>query len=198
MANYDTHTQGKPQSLRQKVSSLSKELERVTQDVELLKVKEIVKDSLSVGESSSSKKNNNRKKKDTNKKYNTAISMRLELLQELQRRTTRKEKHAVIESPKMVEAIKLKVLENNEERRQQMEEALLASRRKVVTVVGGGKARAQFHISPEVDFESLLDDVCILWGDLESSEYRLVANYALSVGYFEKGLYEPSDKVYET
>ena len=30
-----------------------------------------------------------------------------------------------------------------------------------------------------------------------SSEYRLVANYALSVGYFEKGLYEPSDKVYE-
>ena len=43
MANYDTHTQAVLQSLRQKVSSLSKELERVTQDVDLLKVKEIVK-----------------------------------------------------------------------------------------------------------------------------------------------------------
>ena len=153
MANYDTHTQAVLRSLRQKVSSLSKELERVTQDVDLLKVKEIVKGSLSVGESSSSKKNI-KEKKDTTESHNTAISLRYELLQELQRRTIRNEKHAVIESPKMVEAIKLKVLENNEERRQQMEEALLASRREVVTVVGGGKARAQFHISPEVDFES--------------------------------------------
>ena len=160
MANHDTHTRAVLQSLRQKVSSLSKELERVTQDVELLKVKEKFKGSLSVSENSSSKKDKSSKNKN-NESQNTAISLRYELLQELQRRTAREEKHTVFESQKMVEAIKLKVLENNEERRQQMEQALLASRREVVTVVGGGKARAQFHISPEVDFESLLDDVCI-------------------------------------
>ena len=117
--------------------------------------------------------------------YNTGMNLRYELLQELSRRTMQKKAHIVVESLQMVQTMKLKVLEDNEKRRQQMIVAQQAATREVVTVVGGGKARAQFHISMDVDFESLLDDVCVLWGDLESSEYRLVGNYALSVDYFD-------------
>ena len=72
----------------------------------------------------------------------------------------------------MVDAMKSKVLEDNEKRRQGMIAAQKAAQREVVTIVGGGKTRSQFHISPDVSFESLLDDVCVLWGDLESSEYN--------------------------
>jgi Ca2+-binding EF-hand superfamily protein len=199
MANFDAHSIAVLDSLRAKAEHLSKQLSEVTQDVELLNIKEKVKGSLSnVGEFGGKVTKHYDDGDAENKgEVNTGMTLRYELLQELQRRTFRHRTHGVVETLHMVDAMKLKVLEDNEKRRQGMIAAQKAAQREVVTIVGGGKTRSQFHISPDVDFESLLDDVCVLWGDLESSEYRLVANYALSVGYFEKGLYLPSDKVYE-
>jgi Ca2+-binding EF-hand superfamily protein len=199
MANFETHSKAVLESLREKAAHLSAQLSQVTQDVELLKIKEKVKGALSnVGDYGGTIKQDADDWSENNQTvYNTGMNLRYELLQELSRRTMRKKTHTVVESLNMVQTMKLKVLEDNEKRRQQIMVAQQAATREVVTVVGGGKARAQFHISMDVDFESLLDDVCVLWGDLESSEYRLVANYALSVDYFEKGLYLPSDKVYE-
>lgn len=186
----DFHTGKILKSLRLKQKSLNAELDRVTEEVEALKLKRDFHTSLiraDVGFKHSSKRD-----------ATSGYVSRLGLYRELERRLESQVQYNMHESNKFQLYGKELAFAEKHRKNRLKEDALRASQRQVVTVVGGGSARAQFHITEDEDFESLLDDVCAMWGGLVSSEFRLVSNYATSVDYFEKGLYAPTTKIYPT
>jgi Ca2+-binding EF-hand superfamily protein len=187
----EKHSRKVLESLGQKHRKLQAELELVAAEVETLQLKDSFNAKLnSSGSSFFDSKN---------QKHNSAASgyfTRVALYRDLEKRVRRNQSHVTFESKELQDLRKEVTFENIVRKRGDRDRSNRAAKRNVVTVVGGGRARAQFHITEEIDFESLLDDVCLLWGGLVSANYRLVANYATSVEYFEKGLYRPNDNVY--